>query len=934
MTPEVWRQVKSLLDRALERPPAELDRWLDEELADEPELRAEVVSLLAAYDAGNALLEPPASGGSEMPDPGRVGERIGAYRLVRELGRGGMGVVYLAERQDEAFEQVVALKLIQAGLDSAEIERRFLQERQILARLDHPGIARLLDGGRTGDGCPYLVMEYVEGQPIDAYCREHASSLGERLDLFAAICSAVDFAHRNLVVHRDLKPGNVLVTADGTPKLLDFGIAKLLHAELTGQTIVPTRAGLRVMTPEYASPEQMRGDSITTATDVYSLGVMLYELLTGQRPYDLQGRALPEIARVICEQEATPPSAALHASDRDEPAEPPAVRQRVGRRLRGDLDAIVLKALRKEPAARYASAEQLAADLQRLREGQPVLARQGSTGYRISKFVLRHRLGVAAALGFLVLLVAFAASMALQVARTRRALAQAEGEAAKSRAVETFLEDTLGAANPETSEGRQPTIRDALDRAGQRLESAFASQPEIEAAVQQLVGKLYSNLGRYDDAEPLLRRALATRRRLLPAAHEDLAETLETLGLLLGRSGRATASRPVLQEALAMRQRLHGHWDAGVAKDLDLLAREANVEGDSRRAVSLEREALEVYRRTLDKEDPTVVHVLSSLADFERESGDLDAAEGSLKAAVAALDTLPQAPLATRGELETDLGELLETRGRNEQAEAHYRAGLDAYRRAFGEEHHWVAQGLVHLGTVLTREGRYDEAEGPLRQGVAILQRKLSPDHPDVAAGLNNLAFLLAERGDLEEATRLFGTVLAIQRKNLPDHPSLSVTLRNLGFLEMRQGRYREARRQFEEALAIDRRHLGESHPNTVRSRLLLAWAIGELGDWRQAAGRMREACTALAAIYQPEHPRLAEARVLLGLSLTRTGQLDEAEGLLLRALPVLRQAHGPHNHRVVQALATLVELYQARGEAAEVATYRAQLAAATAASS
>jgi serine/threonine-protein kinase len=833
-----------------------------------------------------------------------------------------MGVVYLAERDDDAFERRVALKLIRGGPGSSEIVRRFLQERQILARLDHPGIARLLDGGSTADGRPYLVMEHVEGEPIDAFCRTRGSTVGERLELVVAICSAVDYAHRNLVVHRDLKPGNVLVAADATPKLLDFGIAKLLHSDLSGQTVAPTRAGLRVMTPDYASPEQMRGEAITTATDVYSLGVMLYELVAGRPPYELGGRALPEIARVICEHQPPPPSTA-------ERGEPPAAAgggRFPHRRLHSDLDAIVLKALRKEPEQRYASAEQLAADLRRHLDGLPVLARQGSLGYRASKFVRRHRLGVAAAAGFAMLLALFVTSMALQVARTSRALERAEGEAAKAAAVQAFLTETLDAADPESNDGRQLTVQEALDRARQRLASSFAEQPEIAAAVQLQVGRLYSNLGRYDDAEPLVRQALATRRSLLPAVHADLAEALEDLGLLLGRSGRAAESEPLFREALAIRRELGGPGAPEVAENLDRMASVAFAAGDPRRAAELERAAVDVHRQGSGDREAQLVHALSSLAGFERESGDLAAAEAALREASDVLDRLHDPPLKTRGEVEMQLGTLLEAQGRYEEAELPLRKNLATQRQLFGDEHHWVALGLVRLGTVLTRQGRHDDAEGPLREGVAMLQRVLTADHPDLTAARNNLALLLGERGDLAEAAELLREVSEVQRRVMPGHPFLGVTLRNLGLVEMRLASHRDARRHFDEALAIHRHHHGEDHPRTALSLLALAWAVGELGDWQEAAASMRRAHTALAATHPPGHPRIAEADALLALALTRLGRFDEAEERLTLALPVLRQAHGPHNHRVRRALETLVELHEARGEPDAAARYRAQL--------
>jgi tetratricopeptide (TPR) repeat protein len=502
--------------------------------------------------------------------------------------------------------------------------------------------------------------------------------------------------------------------------------------------------------------------------------------------------------------------------------------------------------------------------------------------------------------------------------------------------VQAFLEETLDAADPQRqrSSGRQTTIVEALDRARVRLETAFVERPEIEAAVQHLVGKLYSNLGSYEDAEPLLRQALATRRLLRDevdaerddGTDADVAATLESLAALLGRTGRAAEAEPLLEEALMMRRRLGGGGSSlDVAKDLDLLAHVASARGDYAQAAELEREALELYRWALGERAPSVVHALATIAGFERADGDLAAAESALRRAVHILDGLPEAPLATRAELDMDLGELLEAQGRYEAAERKIRKGLEIYRRVYGDEHHWVAQGHVRLGTVLTRQRRWDEAEEHLRRGVAIVESVLEPDHPDIAISLNNFAFMLAERGDLAPASSTFERVLAMQRRTVPDHPVVGVTLRSLGLLELRRGRPAESRGLLEEALSIHRRHHGENHPRTARSRLALGRALGELGDGRRAVELQREALAVLESTNEgasadsagaegqrPDHPQVAEARAALARSLVAMGRRDEAEDLLRRALPVLEEVHGPDDHRVREARETLAAV---RGE-------------------
>jgi non-specific serine/threonine protein kinase/serine/threonine-protein kinase len=414
MTPERWQQIKPLFEQALEYEADERKQFLAQACAADVELRAQLEALLQGHEEASTFIEKPAAQAARLFDaPSEdsfIGLRVGPYKVLREIGHGGMGRVYLGVRADDEYKKRVALKVIKRGMDSKDIVRRFRHERQILASLDHPNIGKLLDGGTTNDGLPYFAMEYVEGQPITDYCDSHKLSTIERLHLFRQVCAAVQFAHQNLVVHRDLKPSNILVTEDGTPKLLDFGIAKLLNPELSGQTIDPTATAMRLMTPEYASPEQVRGETITTASDVYSLGVVLYELLTGHRPYHVKSRAPHDILRIVCEEEPERPSTAVNrvetipSADGSTRAITPETVSRVResepeklrRRLRGDLDNIVLMAMRKEPQRRYTTVNQLSEDIRRHLEGLPVIARKDTLAYRLEKFAQRNR-GVAIA---------------------------------------------------------------------------------------------------------------------------------------------------------------------------------------------------------------------------------------------------------------------------------------------------------------------------------------------------------------------------------------------------------------------------------------------------------------------------------------------------------------------------------------------------------
>ena len=489
-----FRRVDTIFDAALDLPPDEQTAFIDRECGDDEALRAEVLELVRAYHQADSLLDAPAARvAAPLLDAsaalaGPVPERIGAFRVVREIGRGGMGRVFLGERADGEFEQRVAIKLIQHGTPG--VLRRFIEERRILALLEHPGIARLVDGGLTPSGLPYFAMELVEGEPIDRYCERRGLTLDQRLELFGRVCEAVAYAHRRLVIHRDLKPSNILVTADGQVKLLDFGIAKLLGPAPADET----RTFLSAMTPEFAAPEQIRGAAVSTATDVYALGVLLYLLLTGERPYDLRGKSPAEIERIVCDDPPPRPS-----------TQAPARRRRA---LRGDLDLIVMTALQKAERRRYQSPAALAEDLERFRRGEAILARPDSAGYRLGKFVGRHRVAV----GLPALLVAALAGAAGREGVLR---GRAEAEARKAREVEQFLVGVFDVADPnglETPDGGSVTARELLDRGARRIDSSLAGQPEVQAELRSVLGRVYTNLGLYDRP----RRCSARRSRSAP----------------------------------------------------------------------------------------------------------------------------------------------------------------------------------------------------------------------------------------------------------------------------------------------------------------------------------------------------------------------------------------------------------------------------------
>jgi len=928
-----YQRLQALFEGAVACPPEELKRFVDEQCGGDLELRRELEQLLAAHRQAENFLELPA--GETAPPSGPLlasGQRLGPYRLLRPLGRGGMGSVYLAQREDEAFRKRVAIKLLRGDLPSEQLLRHFRAERQILAALDHPAIARLLDGGTTPDGLPYFVMEYVEGQPIDAYCEQRGLGVEARLRLFIAVCEAVQFAHRNLVVHRDLKPSNILVTAGGEIKLLDFGIAKLLNPELASATLAST-VSLRLMTPSYASPEQVRGEPISTASDVYSLGVLLYELLTGRKPYRLNGTSQIAIERAICEQDPVPPSTVVRTTREDDGRGEPAPRRRgdparkLERRLAGDLDNIVLKALRKEPERRYGSAEQLAQDVDRHLRGFPVSARPATPLYHWGRFLRRNRWRVAVAAVFALVCLGLGAAVIGQWQR-------AERQARASRQTLDFVVGLFTDADPFAVDGQGPemTVRQLLERGVDRLDE-LEEQPEIRAELLYTVGSVYHSIGLLDRADPLLLQALALRRELFGAAHPAVADSLDELARLRYSQGRYDEAVALHRRALELRRRSGrpleiAASETGLAVALtaagDLagaeaqqraalqtydrrpgadpladagarhnLARLLEKRGEYGEAESLLRRTLDAYRRQLGNGHPEVARIEIDLGRLLTEAGVYDDAEELLRRGSAALRrALGDDNLYTATGV-YELAGLLRHRGDVGEAEPLYRQVLATYRRQRGDDNLYVAPVLINLGRLLVARGAYDDAEPLLRQALASYRRELGPEHPHVATTLHELALLAAARGDLPAAEDLCRQALELRRARLGEnHPRVADSLDALGSIRRRAGDPEVASELHRQAFEIYRRKLGDEHPRIGRCLLHLAQAALDRGDDAAAASAARQALDLLHR-QAPGHWRVAVAECVLGTALAGQGHRREAVPLLRRAHDVLRQRLG-----------------------------------------
>lgn len=715
---------------------------------------------------------------------------FGAYRLLQKLGEGGMGEVWLAE-QTRPVRRQVALKIIKAGMDTAQVVARFEAERQALALMDHPAIATVFDGGSTPEGRPYFAMEYVKGEPITTYCDRHRLSTRERLELFVLVCGGVQHAHQKGIIHRDLKPSNVLVTLQDdrpVPKIIDFGVAKATTQHLTERSLF-TELGVLIGTPEYMSPEQadLTSLDVDTRTDIYSLGVLLYELLTGALPFDrktLREKALEEIRRVIREVDPPRPStrvthlgpASTEAarSRRTEPA-------RLASELRGDLDWITMKALDKDRTRRYGSASEFAADVDRHLANHPVVAGPPSATYRTRKFVRRHRFGVAAASAAIVVLVAFAVAMAVQAQRIARERDRAVAAEKTATQVSSFLVDLFRSSDPTGVRGNTVTVREILDRGAAQVDRDLASQPLVQVNLQDTLGRVYDNLGLFDQAQPLLENALAARRRLVGEDHVDVATSLVSNATFWFHKGEFKKAKPMLERALAIRQQALGPEDPAVATCLHNLGNMNLVMADYDEAERLLLQSLAIREKKLPPDAPDTATTVNSLGAVAYRKSDMAKAR-----------ELWERTLAMR-------------------------------ERVLGLEHPDVAQTLNNLALVHTMTGDAGGATPLLERVIRIQEKNLGPKHPDLAFALGNLGDAQLRLENNVAARESYDRAVRILEATNPSHPEVGRFLVGLSMANLQQGDTAAARESCERSLAIREKAFGKGHQETAMSLFCLA---------------------------------------------------------------------------------------------------------------
>jgi eukaryotic-like serine/threonine-protein kinase len=998
MTPERWQQIRDLLDRAMQLGLEQRAALLDRSCDSDPSLRQEVESLLASGDeVSSSFLELPASFPQDSAgknDPGLAaipsveGSEtpymvIGRYQLVHRIGEGGMGEVWLAE-QKEPVRRRVALKLIKSGLNRPEAMLRFDSERQALAEMDHPAIAKVFDAGATPQGAPYFVMEYVAGIPITDYCDMYGLPVSERLKLFIHVCEGVQHAHQNAIIHRDLKPSNILVAdVDGqaVPKIIDFGIAKALTQRLTAETVF-THTGDLIGTPEYMSPEQAgsAGENIDTRTDVYSLGIILYELLAGEPPINLRKIAFEEFLRRLREDDPPKPSTRVSTQDSATSTEVARKRQTephaLARQLHGELDSISLRALEKERARRYASASEFASDIRRYLNHEAVLAVPPSLAYRARKFVRRYRAVLSTASVFGLLLVAAAVVSIRQSIRANREAAVAAKEAAMAEAVNDFLQNDLltqAGVSFQTGPDGKPDphleVRTALDRAATRIEAKFAKQPEVEAAIRSTVGWTYADLGLLPEARKQLERALELRRRVLGEEHVKTLKSMQRLGWIAYNQGKYAEAEALESHASELQRHILGPDHADTLASIYYLAAVYLAEGKYARAEALHLQVLQSRKRAFGPENRDTLASMVALAVVYHDEGKDAQAE---PVAVQALEIMKRVLGPEHPETlicMDNLGVIYDSEGKYSQGEALELQLLDVEKRIYSPDHPRKLDSMNNLANLYIHEGKYAQAESLYSQALDIVTRVLGPDHPETLismlnmavaydnlgkysqaqsmnvraleiskrvlgpnhaytlVAMDNLALVYDHEGGYAQAEALLTQTLEMRRRVLgPEHPDTLETLSGFASLYQRQGKYSLAETYATQALDGRRHVLGLEHPDTMASAADLVLAYLSQGKFTESEPLAREALDFNRKNQQEDWQRF-RAESLLGASLAGQKKYAEAEPLLLSGYQGMAARKGridvPDWYHLDRAREWIVQLYQAWGKPAKAAEWR-----------
>ena len=887
-----WQQIQSLFEQVVDSGTGERAAYLAHACGDDMELRSSVESLLESDNrTEDPLLQAIGQAAESLLEDHQdrlIGTRVGRYRIVSILGHGGMSTVYRGERDESQYQQTVAIKVLLHATLHPRLRNRLHSERHILATLDHPSIARLIDSGDLEDGTPYLVMEHVDGESIDSYCDSRTLFIRERLELFVQVCAAVQYAHRNLVVHRDIKPSNIFVTAEGAPKLLDFGIAKLLAPESLSHTLPVTRLQERILTPENAAPEQVLGRPITTATDIYALGVLLYQLVTGRSPYRLLSYSQLQLERAICMDDPPRPSQMVIAklgketeADRSRISDRRGLSpQRLRTRLSGDLDAIIAMAMRKEPDRRYPSVEALADDLNRHLLGQPVRARHGDWRYNTAKFLRRHLLmvaGVTAAFLGLALVAGVTLWENHRIEMAREATAQ---ERDRAQQVSAFMVDVFSQADPFNAQGKEPTAKDLLDQGAAKIRGNLALQPEVHAELLESIGLAYRHQGLSDRAIPLFEQAVAIRRQERPLDNARIAVAVANLARALTDAGNLISAEAYLEQAVTLSQ--SGN-DAQNAQTADILVQfghfALDAKSDPARAAQLFDKAVNIYHVTIGDRNLQMAQALNGLAATAVWTDDYSRAE-------------------------------------------HYqREALTIFQAIVSHNHPDNAAALATLGYILTQRGKYLEAEQVLNEALQIESNVFGVDNQRNAAIQADLGILYDREGDTARAIAATQTALKVTRDRLGTrHYLTGYYLDALANLYLKANDLPAAEADARQALAVYAQALPARHLYVATTHQLLGEVLLRRGSLTDAESELRIALDMNSSLAGANSWRAARSEASLGWLLITRDTAVEGEPMLLAARSTLLSTVGWQHPATQQATARLAEYYRAHHRDAEAA--------------
>ncbi len=853
MDSDLWARVKDIFINAVALQGDKREEYIEKTCGSNDELKGEVISLLTSFKSSGAFLDNPDIDLNfavpQEKDP-YLNKKIDAYKIVSVIAEGGMGRVYLGERADSAFSQRVAVKLIKYFNQSSYLLQRFHNERQTLANLNHPYIAKLLDGGSTDEGVPYFIMEYIDGVPLNEYCDANSLSIDDRLLLFQKICSAVNYAHKNLVVHRDLKPSNILITGDGNPKLLDFGISKILKDDNTPDLSDYTVTQVWNLTPDYASPEQIKGEKITTATDIYSLGVLLYKILTGHHPYNIRSYLPADITKIVCETNPEKPSTIIRTVENIKSAggheiiiSPETIGKarkenivKLSKTLSGDLDNIILKAIRKEPERRYSSIEQFSEDIRRYLDGLPVIARNDTLSYRTSKFVRRHKFGVAAFLIIIILFIAGFIGITWQADIAAKQRDKARIETAKTEKINTFLQNMLSSADPENS-GKDVKVVEVLKKAEKKLDNDLTDQPEINASLRTTIGITLENLGLYDESIIQLKKALETRKKIYGERNEETARSIENLALAVHYKGDYHQAEMLYLKSVKIYEALDSVMNPSYAEALNDLGTLYMDIGKYDSAMTNFKSALNIYTKMLGENNSLIASTLNNMALTSDYEGDLVSAENNYKKALA----------------------------------------IDS--KLLGNDNYELAHLFNNLAFVLLEKEKYEEALSYFQKSLTIRENKLGKNHPQCILALFNLGCTYSYLNHNGRSIQYIDSALALWSRSLPpDHPLIGSAYYWKGKVLNNENKPDDAITVLRKSLKIRMKKGNENKYYTARTECELGRSLMLTGNYKKAESLILKNLGILKSIYKDDNQQIREVNEILVSLYLNSGQPQKAE--------------------------------------------------------